>query len=96
MNQHPPAPWVVKTTIIGPESSIKVIGPKAGDLSDQSIVCMVPQTSEEQVKNTNLVIAAPDLLSALQAILATYQGEMLHPEIKAQAYAAIAKAGATA
>lgn len=40
MNQHTPGPWVVKTTVIGPEASIKVIGTKQGDLTDQSAVCL--------------------------------------------------------
>lgn len=63
---HSPAPWVVKSTIIGPASSVKVIGTKDGDLSDQEAIAMVPQTDETQVANTNLICAAPDLLNALR------------------------------
>lgn len=68
---HSPAPWVVKSTIIGPASSVKVIGTKDGDLSDQEAIAMVPQTDETQVANTNLICASPDLLEALQDAVST-------------------------
>jgi hypothetical protein len=68
MTTHTPGPWTVRTTVIGPESSIKIIAPKGSDWSDQSIICMVPETSEEQVKNTALITAAPDLLAALEMV----------------------------
>ena len=64
--RHTPSPWVVKSTIIGNQSSIKLIGCKDRDLSDQEMVCMVPQTNEEQVANTLLIQSAPDMFAALQ------------------------------
>mgnify|MGYP003339021862 FL=1 len=67
MSKHTQGPWIVKSTIIGSQSSIKLIGRKDRDLSDQEMVCMVPQTNEEQVANTLLIQFAPDLLEALQA-----------------------------
>lgn len=97
MNQHTPGPWVVKTTVIGPEASIKVIGTKQGDLTDQSAVCLVPQTNEEQVHNTKLIIAAPELLAALRGLTYavarfTNADAQDWPEIQA-ARAALIKAG---
>ena len=68
MIKHTPGPWVVKGTVIGPVCSIKVIGTKGGDLSDQETICFLPQANEEQVANTRLVQFAPDLLRALERI----------------------------
>ena len=69
MSKHTQGPWIVKSTIIGSQSSIKLIGRKDRDLSDQEMVCMVPQTNEEQVSNTFLIQAAPDLLEALKGLV---------------------------
>ena len=61
-----PGPWVVKTTVIGPAASVKVIGRRDRDLSDQEIICMVPQTNDEQTANVALIKAAPEMLNALR------------------------------
>ena len=94
--QHTQGPWVVKTTIIGPGASVKVIGRKDRDLSDQEMVCMVPQTNEEQVANTLLIAAAPDLLNAVRFLLSNPDNRISAADVNA-ARAAISKAtgGAT-
>ncbi len=98
MIKHTPGPWVVKATMIGAASSVKVIGTKDGDLSDQEAICFVPQTNEAQVANTRLVQAAPDLLEACRLIVGAF--DALEPGSSARneplqinaARAAIAKA----
>lgn len=96
--KHTPGPWVVKATVIGPVASVKAIGRKGSDFSDQEMVCMVPQTNEEQVANTRLIQSAPDLLQALKAIVSIDAHSALTEAeadaIYAQAHAAIAKAEA--
>ena len=64
--KHTAGPWVVKTTVIGPAASVKVIGRQDRGVSDNELVCMVPQTNDEQTANVALIKAAPEMLNALR------------------------------
>lgn len=81
--RHTPGPWVAVPSTQGPEIAIRAdgwgIALCADGLGDGVMEC-----------NARLIAAAPALKEALEVVLASYPGSMLHPRIKAQAYAALA------
>lgn len=77
MSGHTPGPWVVKATMVGAAASVKIIGKRGGDLSDQDVVCMVPQTNDEQFANGQLILAAPDLLAVVCEMLGAAETDAL-------------------
>lgn len=69
MSKHTKGPWIVRSKVIGGVARVNCVGPKGGDLSDQELICMVPETNKEQAANLRLILSAPELFDALHYLL---------------------------
>ncbi len=81
---HSPAPWKLTTTVSGRPLVC------SADLLDVATIGKVGSETEQHA-NAALISAAPDLLAALETMLAYWDKGSFHPAID-QACAAIARA----
>lgn len=75
--KHTPGPWGILSTAVGPACmafSIGQINEEKGldGVSDEYAVCVVPLIHDESRPNAALIAAAPDLLEALNDMVAMF------------------------
>jgi len=83
MTKHTPGPWRTEQAF----NSAQVHIVAAVDGLERSIATDIWCDGDEQEANVNLIVAAPDLLEALECLL-----KADHDDVRAMARAAIAKA----
>ena len=90
MTQHTPGPWQVNKKL---KFSVEAVADGQG--INLIAECCDPdgiRSVGEDSANARLIAAAPDLLSALELLLAAYEGKRLLPSHFEQTRAAIANA----
>lgn len=88
MSEHTPGPWHRNIRANGKYPVVF-----AGRNTHVATAAQFPQNPEETEANIDLIAAAPELLAALQALLADkYLSDPINADRMAQARAAIAKA----
>ena len=105
MSKHTPGPWHIPSYLCGDDGTVADgIGPKDGYDIITCCCCggVRGDSKEQEIANSRLIVAAPELLEALQGILdedmedskrAAYLGGFVLPDdLRQQARAAIAKA----
>jgi hypothetical protein len=89
MTTHTPGPWAIGPTIAGGCDIL------AGRIGERVVVARAADNSllpiDECAANARLIVAAPELLEALEGLLNALHSHTTHPAIKS-ARAAIAKA----
>lgn len=91
--QHTPGPWVLSITG-NPMvyAADPIIGPLVASVHDGRNGFGSKESKETSRANATLIIAAPDMLAALEEIIDAAEYRGFHPEFLINAHAAVKKA----